>query len=373
MRHWLGTVLALIALAPAARAEVVLRPVEYKHGDASLEGCLAYDTVGAGKRPGLLLALEGSANGPLARQRAGQWARQGYVVFAIDLYGKGVTPRDARDAAARAGLNAPDRGPVRARAEAGLNVLARQSQVDPRRVAAVGYGVGGTALLELARSGADLEGVVCVHGDLSTPNSADAKKVAAAVLVLLGTDDPRIPQAQVTAFEAEMRSGGVDFQVVRYGGVGHDFTNPQAGRDLKTGSAYDPAAERRAHEAVRAFLAEVLPAKPAGGTVARPPAPAAPKGVPEKALKVLRHVDEHGDAPQGYEGGRTFLNIERLLPQTDSQGRRLKYREWDVNPLRPGVNRGAERLVTGSDGSAYYTDDHYNSFKKIRSNADGPK
>src|SRR5262249_12648337 len=156
------------------------------------------------------------------------------------------------DAASRAGLSAPDRGPVRARAEAGLNVLCRQSQVDPKRVAAVGYGVGGTALLELARAGADLEGVVCVHGDLSTPNSADAKKVAAAVLVLLGTDDPHVPPAQVAAFEAEMRGGGVDFQVVRYGGVGHDFTNPQAGRDLKTGSAYDPTAERRANEAVRA-------------------------------------------------------------------------------------------------------------------------
>jgi guanyl-specific ribonuclease Sa len=77
-------------------------------------------------------------------------------------------------------------------------------------------------------------------------------------------------------------------------------------------------------------------------------------------------VDEHGDALPGYEGGRTFLNIERRLPQADAQGRRVKYREWDVNPLRPGVNRGAERLVTGSDGSAYYTDDHYDSFRKIR-------
>jgi guanyl-specific ribonuclease Sa len=88
--------------------------------------------------------------------------------------------------------------------------------------------------------------------------------------------------------------------------------------------------------------------------------------VPEKALTVLKHVDEHGDAPPGYEGGRTFLNIERRLPQTDAQGRRLKYREWDVNPLRPGVNRGAERLITGSDGSAYYTADHYRSFTKVR-------
>ena len=91
-----------------------------------------------------------------------------------------------------------------------------------------------------------------------------------------------------------------------------------------------------------------------------------PKGVPDKVAKILKHVDEKGEPLSGYEGGRNFLNIEKLLPQKDAQGNRIKYREWDVNPLKPGVNRGAERLVTGSDGSAYYTDDHYRSFKKIR-------
>src|SRR5581483_2407535 len=118
----------------------------------------------------------------------------------------------------------------------------------------------------------------------------------------------------------------------------------------------------RATEAVRTFLADVLPVKAA----AKPTAAAPSKGVPEKALTVLRHVDERGEAPPGYEGGRTFLNLEKQLPQTDAQGRKIKYREWDVNPLRPGVNRGGERLVTGSDGSAYYTGDHYKTFKTIR-------
>jgi guanyl-specific ribonuclease Sa len=94
--------------------------------------------------------------------------------------------------------------------------------------------------------------------------------------------------------------------------------------------------------------------------------PEPPRGVPEKALKVLKYIDKEGTAPPGYEGGRTFLNVEKLLPQTDGKGRRIKYREWDVNPLKPGVNRGPERLVTGSDNSAYYTGDHYKTFKKIR-------
>ena len=90
------------------------------------------------------------------------------------------------------------------------------------------------------------------------------------------------------------------------------------------------------------------------------------KGIPEKVMKVLKYVDDKGEAMEGYEGGRNFGNFEKLLPMTDSKDRRIKYREWDVNPLKKGVNRGAERLITGSDGSAHYTDDHYKTFKKIR-------
>lgn len=88
--------------------------------------------------------------------------------------------------------------------------------------------------------------------------------------------------------------------------------------------------------------------------------------IPAKVLKVLEYIDEHDKARDGYEGGRTFMNFEKLLPQKDKDGKRVRYREWDVNPLKAGVNRGAERLVTGSDGHAYYTSDHYKSFKKIR-------
>ena len=91
-----------------------------------------------------------------------------------------------------------------------------------------------------------------------------------------------------------------------------------------------------------------------------------PKSVPEKAMTVLKYVDKHDQAMEGYEGGRNFGNFEKLLPMSDEKGRKIKYREWDVNPLRQGVNRGPERLVTGSDGSAFYSADHYKSFVKIR-------
>jgi guanyl-specific ribonuclease Sa len=98
--------------------------------------------------------------------------------------------------------------------------------------------------------------------------------------------------------------------------------------------------------------------------------PALPRGVPAKVATVLKHIDETKLAPKGYEGGRTFLNLgrdgEESLPRRDAQGRAISYHEWDVNPHVPGVNRGPERLVTGSDGSAYYTGDHYRTFTKIR-------
>jgi guanyl-specific ribonuclease Sa len=104
----------------------------------------------------------------------------------------------------------------------------------------------------------------------------------------------------------------------------------------------------------------------ASGDKDRTPAPKLPAGVPAKVAKVLKYIDEHDKAPEGYEGGRTFGNFEGLLPKKDARGKALKYREWDVNPKVPGKNRGPERLVTGSDGSAHYTSDHYKTFVKIR-------
>jgi guanyl-specific ribonuclease Sa len=94
--------------------------------------------------------------------------------------------------------------------------------------------------------------------------------------------------------------------------------------------------------------------------------PSLPRGVPAKVARVLHHVDEHDAPPPGYQGGRHFGNFEGNLPKKDRRSRFIKYREWDVNPRVEGKNRGAERLVTGSDGSAWYTADHYRTFKRIR-------
>lgn len=362
MHRLVGFALLVLAGATSANAEIVSKPVEYKNGSSTLEGLLVYESSNQSKRPGVLLAHELGATSPLARTKAAQLARLGYVVFSADLYGKGQTPRSAAEAAEKLGLTGKERTLVRERIAAARSAIERAPQVDPRRVAAVGYGVGGTAVLELARSKAEIEGAVCVHGDIS-PAGDDGKNVSASLLILVGAEDPKASLAQVATFEDEMRKGGVDWQMTRYGGVGGDFTNPQAGRDLKSGRAYDDDANQRSDDAIRIFLAEMFPAPTKTMSQVKP---AAPKGVPDKALRVLEYVDKNDEAMDGYEGGRNFGNFERRLRVSDERGRRIRYREWDVNPLRAGVNRGAERLVTGSDGSAYYTDDHYNTFKKIR-------
>ena len=115
--------------------------------------------------------------------------------------------------------------------QAGLDVLRHEPMCDPKHMAAIGYCFGGTCVLELARSGADIAGVVSFHGGLDTPHPADAKNIKCKVLVLHGGDDPYVPAKDVDALEKEMRAGGVDWQLVVYGGAVHAFTNPAVGND----------------------------------------------------------------------------------------------------------------------------------------------
>lgn len=254
-------VLAMVLMVAAislAHADVKTEVVEYRHGDVMLEGYLAYDDSFQGKRPGVVVAHEWFGQTSYERKRAEQLARLGYVAFAIDMYGKGVRARDGKEAGALAGKYMGDRKLMRARAAAGLDVLRNRPETDPTRLAAIGYCFGGTTVLELARSGADLASVVSFHGVLDTPTPGDARNIKAKVLVLHGGDDPMVPNKQVEAFQEEMRKGGVDWQFISYGGAVHRFSNPAAGDDSSKGLAYNERADRRSWEAMRAFFAETL-------------------------------------------------------------------------------------------------------------------
>ena len=248
----------LIGTSGIATATVKTQVVEYKQDGAILEGYLAWDDAVQGKRPGVLVVHEWTGLGDYAKARARQLAEMGYVAFAPDIYGKGIRPRAPQEAGVEAGKYKKDRKLMRARVEAGLEQLRSNSACDPKRVAAIGYCFGGTCVLELARSGAEIAGVVSFHGGLDTPTPEEAKNIKCKVLVLHGGDDPHVPVKDVEAFENEMRAGGVDWQLVVYGGAVHGFSNPGSGSDKSRGAAYDEKADRRSWEAMKAFFAEIF-------------------------------------------------------------------------------------------------------------------
>lgn len=233
--------------------------IEYRQGDTACEGYLAYDDAKSGKRPGILVAHEWNGCQEYMHKRCEMLAELGYVAFALDVFGKGVRAKTFPECEQISAPYYKDRALTRARAKAGLEVLLKQPQVDTKNVAAIGYCFGGIVVLELARSGADLAGAVSFHGQLNTPNAADAKNIKGKVLVLHGAIDPVVPPAEVAAFEKEMEEAKVDWQFVSYGGAVHTFTNwnlPTTGLP----AAYNEKADKRSWQAMRNFFDEIFAA-----------------------------------------------------------------------------------------------------------------
>ena len=247
-------VAGLLTWAGVVEAAVEGRPVEYRHGDAVLEGYLAYDTAVEGKRPGILVVHEWKGLNDYAKRRAEQLAGLGYVAFAADMYGKGIRAKDHEEAGRLSGIYRSDRQLMRGRIGAALDVLLARAEVDPQRIGAIGYCFGGTTVLELARSGADVKGVVSFHGGLDTPAPAAAGGVKAKVLVLSGADDSFVSPG-VPGFEKEMKEAGVDYRLIQYPGAVHSFTVPEAGDDPSKGMAYNAAADRKSWEEMKRFFA----------------------------------------------------------------------------------------------------------------------
>lgn len=247
--------LAAVAALPAAAA-VKTETVEYKDGDQICEGFLAYDDAAKGKRPGVVVVHDWMGVSDETRRRVRQLAELGYVALAADVYGKGIRPKDAKEAGALAGKYKGDLPALRARVRAAFDTLSKNPRVEPSKVLAIGYCFGGTTAIELARSGAPLAGVVSFHGGLGTKDPADAKNVRCPILALHGAADPFVPPAEVAAFQKEMTDAKVDWQMVFYADAVHAFTNPGAGNDPSKGAAYNERADRRSWEAMKAFFAE---------------------------------------------------------------------------------------------------------------------
>lgn len=257
MRYFVLALL-LFVFPTQASAAIKERTIEYKQGDTTLEGYLVYDDSIDEKRPGVVVVHDWMGFGPYANGRARQLAELGYIALAVDIYGQGVRPQNTEEAGKLAGQYKQDRELLRARALAGLEVLKNQPLTDASRVAAIGYCFGGTTALEMARSGADLTGVVSFHGGLHTPHPDDAKNIKGKVLVLHGADDPYVPLEEVEHFQQEMRDANVDWQMVYYSGAVHSFTHPQAGNDNSKGAAYNEKADKRSWEAMKTFFKEIF-------------------------------------------------------------------------------------------------------------------
>jgi dienelactone hydrolase len=247
----------LLSLAGTATAAVVEKPIEYEVDGTTLRSVLVYDDAIATPRPGLVLVPNWMGANASAVEKAKQIAGTKYVVLVADVYGKDVRPANAEEAGKAATGMYGDRPALRARASAALAQLQAQSgsaPLDAGRLAAIGFCFGGATVLEMARDGAGVAGVVSFHGNLSTSLPAEKGKVGAGVLVLNGADDTYVPAQQIANFQAEMTAAGADWQFVNYAGAVHCFAEPDA--NSGPGCVYHERSAKRAFRLMDDFLAE---------------------------------------------------------------------------------------------------------------------
>lgn len=247
----------------AAQAAVVEREIDYQSGDRVLKGSLDYDDARTGKRPAVLVVHEWSGLNEHARHNARRLAEAGYVALALDMYGEAKQahhPKEALTLSTELRTNLPL---MQARFAAARDLLSAQPNVDPTRIAAIGYCFGGAVVLQMARAGEDLRGVVSVHGVFDTAAPAKPGAVTAEVLVLPGGADPYVQKDQVDALDRELKSAGAHYKIVTYPGVKHSFTNPAAkeygGKQFDSpGDEYNADADQKSWSEILAFLKRVM-------------------------------------------------------------------------------------------------------------------
>lgn len=233
------------------------RLVEYKDGNQLLEGMLAWDDSRAGPRPGVLVSHAWAGRTDFEDDKARALAELGYAAFALDLYGKGVRGNSPEENGALMQPFLDDRAMLQRRLLLSLSTLRDQEPVDASKVAAIGFCFGGLCVLDIARTGEDLAGVVSFHGLLGAPGNTEGNTVKAKVLALHGWDDPMAPPDQVIALSKELTALHADWQLHAFGNTLHAFTNPEA-NDRAMGTVYDAAADRRSWIAMQNFLRELF-------------------------------------------------------------------------------------------------------------------
>ena len=256
-------ILAVFWTAGAGHTEpkIVGRTIDYSAQGTVMKGYLAYDENIAGKRPGVLVVHEWWGLNDYARKRARMLAELGYTALAVDMYGEGKQAMHPDDAKAFSSELMKNFEVAKARFMAGMEFLKQQDSVDPTRIAAIGYCMGGGVVLNMARQGLDLRGVASFHGGLTAVKPAQPGSVKAKILVLHGGADKFITPEQIEAFKQEMKSAGADFHFISYPGATHSFTNPEAtelGKKFNMPVAYNPEADRQSWDELKEFLKKVF-------------------------------------------------------------------------------------------------------------------
>jgi dienelactone hydrolase len=239
----------------SARGALVKQLLEYSYQNKQFKGYLVFEDTGTGKRQGMLVFPEWWGLNEYTKMRADQLAAMNYIVLAVDIYGDGRSTKDPKMAGQWSEAMKKSEQ-LRDYSVSAYNALSRQKRVDSQQIWAVGYCFGGTAALKLAYTGADLRGVVSFHGGLIAPQPEELGKLRTKLLMIQGADDPFVPPDAIRKVETTLDSGHKDWQVIFLSGTVHAFTNPAAGSNTATGSAYNPVSAERAWKYMKVFLEE---------------------------------------------------------------------------------------------------------------------
>ncbi len=264
MRALVVSVVLLLAAVPV-EAAMVVKPIRYTVDKTMFAGHIVYDDASKALRPGLVMVPNWMGETESAVDKAKAIASTDYVILVADMYGEGVRPKNAEEASAQVGKLYADRAVLRARINEAVATLRAQVGKVPMqagKIGAIGFCFGGSTVLELARSGADIAGVVSLHGGLSTSMPAAANAVKAPILVLNGADDRGTTLEDIGKFNEEMNKAGADWQFVNFSGAVHCFAEADANRP--PGCVYNERAAKRAYRMMANFFSERFAATPAG-------------------------------------------------------------------------------------------------------------
>ena len=251
----------LIIFSISVQAEIITKVIDYSDGETNMKGYLAYDDSVKEKRPGVIVVHEWWGHNDYAKKRARMLAGLGYRALALDMYGNGLNADHPKDAGKFSGAVKANMAVAEKRFMAAYKLLQEQDNVAKDKMAAIGYCFGGGIVLEMARRGVDLDGVVSFHGSLGTQEPASKGKIKAKVLVLNGQADPFVKAESITAFKQEMKAANVDYKFVNYPDAKHAFTNPGAdsfGNKFKIPLAYNAEADKKSWIEMEKFLKQTL-------------------------------------------------------------------------------------------------------------------